>query len=277
VAVVVAASAIAGVAIILSRPDMDPRVVALEKAFLESKHGASHPAPVHTPTTIGRPEPREAPVCRDSLVMCYVKPIKFVIVEPPRPPEARILPVANVVRCASSLEEIVIAWELENQPVPLKRNQKRLQGDLQGFIVERAKGEGPFEPIAMLEAKAAGYTDRAVETPAAYRYRVLVKGMESLDGPLHPVVKEPGDAGETRTPSPYRVKLVGGDGRIALVRVETYDRETRTWRPTTHSVKAGEKIGPTGWTLGALKFEKSTLTAEAVDADGTRIPMSTKE
>ncbi len=83
---------------------------------------------------------------------------------------------------------------------------------------------------------------------------------------------------EVGAPANRRLRLMGGvDAKIAFLRSETYNRERKQWVPADHRARPGERVGGTGWTLDALRFDGFTLTADVTDENGVPRTISTKE
>ena len=80
-----------------------------------------------------------------------------------------------------------------------------------------------------------------------------------------------------RTPSNRRARLLGGDAKVAIVQVETYQRAGRTWAGTSRTARPGDELWPGGWTLSGLAFKGFTLVARVDVGDGRTQDLTTKD
>jgi hypothetical protein len=210
---------------------------------------------------------------------------------PPPPPlrdvKIEVLPAARL-SVTAGLDGAVIEWTLEDGPMALEANVTRSRSKPVAFVVERGTAAGTDrKAIASLDPKATRHVDLTAEPLGAYRYWVVVVGPEvRLDGrdSVRKVVearKESEPAAATM-PQAHRVSIVGGDLQVAVLRVEKYDRASKTWTPRVVNAKPGEKIGASGWTLDGLRkvpgrFGTQSLVADVTDAAGAKRNLAREE
>jgi hypothetical protein len=278
----IAASAAVGVALTAQRPAVEPWVKDAQGWFDRERMTVKDPPPARTSS----PDPwsrTRAGRERTSSWAMYGAPA--IVEGPPKtvdPVEVRIDPVAVPAVEGSGLGGVTVSWTLKDPVVRLEPHEKPKPAEAKGFTIERSRDGGPFEQVATVDRKERSWMDREAPWRATVRYRVLVNGLMEprarweKSGREIRIPWEPGTA-EARTPSPFRVKLVGGDARIGIFRVETYDRAAKAWKGREHPVRPSGEIGPSGWRLAALAFEKSSLAAEAVDDGGVTRVLSTKD
>jgi hypothetical protein len=205
----------------------------------------------------------------------------------PLPPITRptltveLLPRAAEQRCPKAdLDGVVVEWDFESPAVELPEHVVRKPARASALVVEREDGSG-WKAIAALDPRSTRHVDLTAEPNRTYRYRVIVKGPEIVLDGRDGVVRrpdsqrEPEGAAEARTPAGHRVAILGGDPRVAILRVERYDRTAKAWVSRVVNAKPGEKIGGSGWTLDGLRlapgrFERPVLAADVTDETGAR-------
>ncbi len=214
--------------------------------------------------------------------------IKYVEI-PLREVTVRLLPAAVYDSSSADQDGVLLEWKLEDlagETAPA--NVRRTRSKPAAILVERAAAGEPRRAVASLEGAATRFIDRTAEPNRAYRYWVVVTGpetrLEGRDGlqELPDARREPPAAAALRTPPAHRVGVIGGDARVAVLRVERYDRETKAWVPRVLSVKPGERLGTSGWTLEALRtvpgrFGVPVLVADVTDETGARRAISREE
>lgn len=265
-------------------PAVEPDIVRLEKALDVPAAKVSYPAPA-------APKIPSSVTCGPILVEAGRVPMKdwtgFVATKavgipvPPTPQPVFILPQPVMQREAvADLDGITISWTLKAAEGDLQDWMKRKEAKPTGFVITRQREGGPVERLATLNADARSYTDLSVEPRKTYRYWIALTGQETdlEHRPLKLVEATRSDArpAESRIPSGVRMKLIGGDATIATLKMETYDRQQKKWVSKMTTAAPGREIGTSGWTLKALHFDKFTLVADLLDADGGVQVLTTK-
>ncbi len=280
----IAASVAIGAVLVARRPGAEPRVAEVRDRIGRERQSAMPPPSRRLAALDYWEETLAGKAARDSTAMYLLPPV--VEGPPPKPPdgvELEIDPVAVLGGATGSLNGATIAWTLEDPEVALEPHESRKRAPVEGFVVERSRAGKPAETVAEPGPEARAYTDRTAEPLAEYRFRVRVAGgrtaltcPSSRCGRKIAIPRERGWI-EVRIPSARRVKLVGGDAKAGIFRVDAYDRSagTGTWKGGDKVARPGEAIGSSGWRLEALRFEKSTLTAEVVDDEGVARTLST--
>lgn len=270
---------VAGVWANSKRPRILPQLVKLEEWVEQERLGIKEPPPPYVP--VGPPgfDGRLGMICpRSGPYLARV-----VAVAPPERLEredVEILCRPVIYSEAADLDGARIAWQHGCDRATLLPHERRMEGPVTRIVVERAERTGEFRPVAELGPQAESYADPSAAPGQEYRYRVRFEGMETrIRGGkyVREDASKAAESGTLRLPPAHRVRLVGGDARLAVVRVETYDRRRKAWSSKDLTVRPGEAIGPTGWRLEALRFEKSTLTAEATDERHERRRLTTKD
>jgi hypothetical protein len=202
-----------------------------------------------------------------------------------KPPGGATLAVAPaaVIDPASLKGELgrtTFSWRLADPPARLEPHETPSRAEVKALVIERRRGDGAFEPVARLDGKATSFTDATVEPTRTYSYRVVVEcAADDVCGSCGRKLPAAGPAEESpevRLPHPWRVRLLGGDAKVAILRVETWEKGA--WVAKQHTVRPGQRVGATGWTLGGLRFEKSTLVANFADeASGEDLELTTKD
>ena len=169
-----------------------------------------------------------------------------------------------------ALDGTTLTWTLAKGHVALKTRQRAKDVAPTGLRVERNDGTG-WKEVAKLDAKAATWKDVETAPRTSYAYRV------KLDAPAMARTAADGPDVDTRTLSDRRVKLIGGDAKVAIVRVETYDRKSGKWLGRDATVRPGGELWPGGWKLTGLRFKGFVLVAEAVDEDGRAAELTTRD
>lgn len=190
------------------------------------------------------------------------------VVEPPTV-EVPVMPWFAKPEATASIQGVALTWTLAKGHVALGKYERAKDVAPAALRIERREN-GAWKEVAKLDAKETAWKDVEVAGRTSYAYRVR------LDSPL----KKAADGPEVgaRTPSDRRARLVGGDAKIAIVRVETYNRKSGTWvGGAAATVRPGEALWPGGWTLAGLKFKGFGLTAEVVDEDGRPLELTTAE
>jgi hypothetical protein len=256
-----------------SRPDVQPWVLR-EAARIEAmKKSRLHPLPPHTagPPAAGATVPEAAPIHRWT---GFLTPRIIALELPPAPITLKVLRIP-LYSGKATLDGVELTWTLADaKPFPLRPHETRKDQDPVGFVIERRREGGTPELLTVVGPKVRSVSDSGAEPRLRYEYQVSALGTQTdrQTGKDAVVAVTAGGTVEARTPSPVRVKLAGGDRNFAILRVETYNRTERKWVPSTHRVSPGGAIGESGWTLGALRFDGFTLTAEAGDDEGgTRV------
>lgn len=275
-------AAVAGPWSVSKRPKVHSAIAAAEKAILKGRGsivcGAPTPVWFHPPKVDPKAGTAPAHDWAPFLLPRWVGRSKATV-GPRRTVEALPLPVIYSEK--ADLKGVTIAWGRVCRRVVVTAEEVHKEGEVKGLVIERAGPDGEFRPIAPLGPDVEAYFDATAEHRTAYRYRVRVDGYETrIRGENYVrerVLTEGAVTGVIRTPSPYRVKLVGGDAKLGLLRVETYQRDKDAWTAKDHPVRPGGAIGPTGWTLEALRFDRSTLTAEVKDDLGQGKRITTKD
>jgi hypothetical protein len=193
-----------------------------------------------------------------------------------------ILPYARFT-AKGDLDRATIAWALEVPQRELLPHEIPKAGAVSRVLIERQVGAEEPQIIAEItDPKVTSYLDAGLAGRTEYRYRVLVVGDETLRvAPGHYLVATltaaPGEAALVTTPPHHRVRLLGGDAGVAIVRWESYNGSSHGWVTKTESVLPGQRIGSTGWRLDGLRFFKFTLMAEMTDEMGEKKVLSTKD
>ncbi len=279
----IAASAGIGAALVARRPGAEPWVKDAEARFERERATAKEPPPpaprfkdAWARTDAGRES-------RDSTAMYWVPPVVERPRREPDPAVVEIDPVAVLGGGSAGQDGAAVAWTIEDPPVALERHESRKRAKVKGFVIERSREGKTFETIAEAGPEARSWQDRTAEPRATYLYRVRVAGgrdsvvcRSCLRAIAVPRGRER-EAAEVRTPSPFRVRLVGGDAKVGIFRVDAYDRRAAAWKGANHTARPGEGIGPSGWRLEALAFEKSLLVAEVVDDEAASRKLSTRD
>jgi hypothetical protein len=278
---VIVASAAIGTALTARQPEVEPWVKDGEEWFRRERMTIKDPPPARAPIRDAWSRTGAGRERGDSSAMYLMPPIPEVPKPPLREVTLEIEPSAAPAVASAGLDGVTISWTLEDPPVALEPHEKRKRAKVTGFAIERSRDGSPFEKVTEAGPEARSWPDRTAEPRSTLRYRVLVNGAREIlaCGSCGREIGIPREltTAEARTPSPFRVKLVGGDARIGIFRVEAYDRSARAWKGANHSARPGGTIGPSGWRLASLTFEKSSLTAEAVDDGGVTRKMSTQD
>ena len=246
--------------------DADAAMRDLQRRRAEA--AVENPPPLKTPPTWNYVSPEPEPVSAHAATL---RP--RVTAEPrPKPPvDVPVMPFYAVAVATASLDGVTLSWTLVRGPVALERHERPKDTTAAAVTVERRTDAG-WKEVARLEAKATSWKDVDAPPAAGLAYRVRLVAPETAKAT--PAV---GPDAETRTPSNIRARLVGGDTKVALLRVETYNRTSRTWSGKERPVRPGEAIWPGGWTLVGLKFRGFGLVAEAATGDGRTVELTTQD
>jgi hypothetical protein len=201
---------------------------------------------------------------------------------PPNKVTFFVLPYARFT-AKGDLDSATITWTFEVPKRDLLPHEIPKAGAVSRVLIERQVGADEPEIIAEIkDPRATSYLDPGLAGRTEYRYRVLVVGDETLrlapgQYQVATVTAAPGEAALVKTPSHQRVRLLGGDAGVAIIRWESYNSASRCWAIKTESVLPGQRIGVTGWKLDGLRFYKFTLMAEMTDEMGEKRVLSTKD
>ena len=270
-------------------PEVEPWVVEFEQRWKVESKKLHEPPPARTFTA--RPPPL------GPLMAGFVEPDPFAgsivprpvyVVVPLREVTVQILPTACHYSVAADLGGAVVRWELEDVLAELPRNARRTSAKPAAILIERASEGEERRAVATVEPKSTLYADLTVEPNRTYRYWVVVAGPEVvMDGRdtvrrVPDVRKEPDGSEEALTPPAHRVAIIGGDVRVATLRVDRYDRAQKAWVAKVLNAKPGEKIGTSGWVLDGLRtvpgrFGTPALVADVTDETGARKTLSREE
>ena len=275
----IAASVAIGAVLVARRPGAEPRMAEVRDRIGSGRQTAGSPPSRKLAALDCWADILAGTAGRDSTAMYLLPRLVPVDAPPPRKVELAIDPVAVPGGATGGLNGATIAWTLEDPEVALEPHEKRRRAPVEGFAVERSQAGKPAVKVAELGPEARAYTDRTAEPLAAYRYRVIVAGGRAeltcpSCGRKIGIPHEDGGI-EVRIPSAHRVKLVGGDGKVGIFRVDAFDRRAGAWKGGDRVARPGEAIGTSGWRLEALRFERSALRAEVVDDEGVVRTLST--
>ncbi len=268
-ALIIAASASWGLAAVADQPRIEPWLAEMKSEIAREMARLHHPVPdIRVGIPVFDPGAGRVPGPADGWA-----PGEGPIERPPPPVPVPVLPGADAVSARATLDEVTVAWRLVRREIPLGTHEVRKESPPRALVLERRAGEGEYREIAVLDPGRLSHVDGDVAPGIAYLYRLRVRGIDR-DGEK---TIEPGTETGARVPSHVRVKLIGGDAQVAIFRVETYDRRTRSWSAREAAARPGGEIGRSGWALRALRFRKSTLEADALDEGSVERTLTTNE
>lgn len=283
-ALAIAACVAVGGWAISSRPEVAPWMECLEGRVRDERAVAKDPAPTsHALEKFQRNWEVRAGTTSAGGASFYIIPQVRISAPPPPVGAALAIAPAAVIDPASLKGELgrtELSWSLSDPPLRLEPHEARSRAEVKALVIERRRGDGAFEPVARLDGKARSFTDTSVEPTRTYSYRVVVESAAdracgSCDRPI-PGTGTAEESPEVRLPLPWRFRLLGGDAKVAIVRVETWEKGA--WGAKQHTVRPGQRVGTTGFSLITLRFEKSTLVADLADgASGDVLELTTKE
>ena len=186
------------------------------------------------------------------------------------PVEVTVMALSATPAAKAALDGTTLTWTLAKGPVALKPRERAKDVAPTGLRVERNDGAG-WKEVAKLDAKTTTWKDVETAPRTSYAYRV------KLDAPATARTASDGPEVEARTPTDKRVRLIGGDAKVAIVRVETYDRKSGKWLGRDATARAGGELWPGGWKLTGLRFKGFVLVADAVDEDGRAAELTTRD
>jgi hypothetical protein len=193
--------------------------------------------------------------------------LERVVEHPPK--TVPVQPWFATPEAKASIDGTALTWTLARKPVPLSKYEAAKDVAPTGLRIERNQGGG-WKEVAKLDAKATSWKDVETSARTTYSYRVKLVAPEgarkALDGPEV----------EARTPSDRRARLLGGDAKVAILKLETYDRKSGTWVGRDATVRPGGELWAGGWKLTGLRFKGFLLVAEAVDEDGRAVELTTR-
>ncbi len=198
---------------------------------------------------------------------------RFVAREVPHPDrDVPVLALAAAVDARASLDGVTVTWTLERAPVLLEPNERPKDVKPAGLRIQRSTGGGEWKDVARLAPQAGSWLDAGAAPRTSQAYRVLLEAPNAERAAGQGI-----SVARARTPSDRRARLVGGDAKVAIVRVEAYNRGSRAWDGRERTARPGEELWPGGWTLSGLKFKGSVLVAEAVVEDGRPLELTTRD
>lgn len=200
----------------------------------------------------------------------YFEPKEVVTSKEGLPIDVNVQPWFATPEAAGSLDGVKLTWTLAKGPVELGPRERAKDVAPTGLRIWKLENK-EWKEVAKLDVKATSWADVEAAASAAHQYRV------TLDAPEKAKAAKDGPSREARTPSNRRVKLVGGDATIAIVRVETYNRKTKAWEGRESTAKPGDLLWPGGWKLTGLRFKGFVLVADVVGDDGRAAEFSTKD
>ncbi len=193
-------------------------------------------------------------------------------VEPRPPVDVDVQPLAAALQAKASLDGVALTWTLEPAPVKLESHERPKTVPAAGLRIERSTDGQAWEVVARPAPKAGSWMDAKAAPRMSYAYRVIVEPPEKAKS-----AAQGGSVAEARTPSDRRARLIGGDAKVAILRVEAYNRGSRAWEGRERTVRPGEELWPGGWKLSGLRFKGSVLVAEAVVEDGRPLELTTRD
>jgi hypothetical protein len=182
-----------------------------------------------------------------------------------------VLPGLLEASAGADLDGAALSWKIGPAPVPLAEWEDARAAAPTGFRIWRREAGAEWEPVAELNAKATSWSDVGAPSDRSLEYRVELKGPEGARSASWEV------EASARTPSDLRVKLVGGDAGVAILKLETYKRGERKWSAARVQVRPGGELWPGGWRLTGLRFDRFTLLADVELPDGGSRTLSTKD
>jgi hypothetical protein len=267
----IAAAGILGQRAIARIPALDP---VTEATLREVRWTMDH-APIATPPLMKRPAAWAMVTADVEATHPFGATLSTWIYEEIRPKpieDVLVQPHYAVAEAKASLDGVALSWTLSRGSVELEKHQRAKDVKAAAVRIERKTGAGAWKEVARLAPETRAWMDAEVAAGTSPIYRVrLVKPGE---------VRATEDVGadvEARTPSDRRARLIGGDAKVAIVRVEAYNRKTRAWSGPDRTVRPGEEMWPGGWTLTGLKFKGFGLVAEAAVGDGRTVELTTQD
>jgi hypothetical protein len=277
---VIAACGVVGVWKVSRGPAVDPRVVAAARRVEDARRVPQFPPPPRIPD--GRLDRWDTvtggvrPAADDAVPP---PPIKFGFLETKREIQTvRVLP-GFTYAVTADLDGAILTWALQEPKDKAGLYEKLVRSEPSAVVIERRTPGMEFAELLRLGPEATSYRDASAEPLATYYYRVRLAGIQTDrldDYKDKPVTVGGEEAVEVRVPSVHRLRLLGGDRTLALLRVETYHRESRKWVSRDVPAAPGKAVPGTAWTLEALRFDKSTLVAEVRDDTGGKRELTTK-
>jgi len=272
-------------------PKIDPAIVGLCTELEKVHHGPITGFGWQGPTSAARP--KNTIICNGPLPgagLAYVDPAaelfrtRYVgIPVDPTPKNVLVLPFPVMGTAKATLDGTAVTWSTEERNVELKEWMIRKSATPAAFMVFRQVAEETPEQLAVLGPESRSYTDLTSAPLRTYRYWVALTGQENLrttyaDADRLVAVTNRADATLAATgPSASRVRLVGGDRSHAVIKVETYNRPTKSWAGKTLLVNPGEVLAGTGWSLKGLRFDDFTLVADLTDDAGVDRVLTTRK
>lgn len=194
-------------------------------------------------------------------------------VEPLPPVDVDVQPLAAVPQAKASLDGVALTWRLEAAPVHLEpRERAKKAVPATGLRIERSTDGLAWKEVARSAPKAGNWLDATAAPRTSYAYRVILEKPDQVR-----TAKQGDSVAEARTPSDRRARLVGGDAKVAILRVEAYNRGSRAWEGRERTARPGDELWPGGWRLSGLRFKGSVLVAEAVVEDGRPLELTTRD
>ena len=199
---------------------------------------------------------------------------RFVVEVRPAPlKDVAVQPLVERPKAEASIDGAALTWTTAPRKLELGPYERGVNVKPAGLRIERSADGKTWTEVARLAADVAAWVDAGAAPRMSYAYRVILE-------PAANVVKaaEQGTStAEALLPSGMRARLVGGDAKVAILRVETYNRKSRTWSGRDRTARPGDELWPGGWKLTGLKFTGFRLTAEAVVEDGRTLELRTQE
>ncbi|HEX7900756.1 MAG TPA: hypothetical protein VF950_23560 [Planctomycetota bacterium] len=253
-------------------PAMDAEIARqCERLRKEMSDGPVDPVPPdHSLALVGRQWKFEAEGVRPHAKAAYFAPRIVERTVPGIPVDVAVMALTATPAAKASLDGATVTWTLAKGPVALKPRERAKDVAPTGLRVERNDGSG-WKEVAKLDAKAASWKDVETAPRRTYAYRV------KLDAPKEARAAADGPEAEARTPSDQRARLVGGDAKVAIFKVETYQRKSGSWVGRDVTVRPGDELWPGGWKLTGLRFKGFALVAEAVVEDGRAVELTTRD
>jgi hypothetical protein len=266
----IAAAGALGLRGIARIPAQDTEADATLRAFQAKRAGApvETPPPLKAPPTWNYVAPEPAPLSAHAATL---RPRMQAEARQKPPVDVPVMPFYATAVATASLDGAALSWTRVRGRVELERHERPKDVMPAAVTVERRTADG-WKVVARLKPDATSWTDVEAPFGAALAYRVRMAAPEAAKA-----TADVGADAETRTPSNTRARLVGGDAKVALLRVETYNRTSRTWSGKERPVRPGEAIWPGGWTLVGLKFRGFGLVAEAAVGDGRTVELTTQD
>jgi hypothetical protein len=200
----------------------------------------------------------------------------------PKDRDILVLPFPKMGSAKADLDGATITWSTEKREVEHQPWMHPKPATPNGFTVWREETLGQSKAIAQLGPDARSYTDYSTEPRKTYTYWVTLTGVETdrsnNKGDLVTVTNRAERPVAASCPAAgVKIRLVLGDEKRAMLRVETYDRARKAWYSKNVMTIPGEKVAGTGWSLNKLRFEEFTLVAELTDDDGVARVLSTRD